>query len=71
MGFIHMILPHFLDGKAKIAVRAGHHCAQLVSKFLGVSATLRISFNIYNTMSDCDLLISTILEARDFFEGGF
>lgn len=61
----------FLDGKAKIAVRAGHHCAQLVSKFLGVSATLRISFNIYNTMSDCDLLISTILEARDFFEGGF
>lgn len=51
----------------QVSVRAGHHCAQLVSRFLGVNSTLRVSFHIYNTIDDCDVLISSIKAAKDFF----
>ena len=37
-----------------IAVRAGHHCAQLVMKHYGVSATARASFYLYSTTEDVD-----------------
>ncbi|MFH0767551.1 MAG: cysteine desulfurase [Bacillota bacterium] len=52
-----------------VSVRAGHHCAQLVSKFLGVSSTLRASFHIYNNRADCDTFIESIITAKNFFEG--
>lgn len=51
----------------QVSVRAGHHCAQLVSQFLGVKSTLRVSFHIYNDVNDCDVLISSIKAAIDFF----
>ncbi len=51
----------------QVSVRAGHHCAQLVSRFLGVNSTLRVSFHIYNDIQDCDVLISSIKAAKDFF----
>lgn len=55
-----------------ICMRAGHHCAQLVIKWLNVLATLRISFYLYNTLEDCDKFIETLKQARDFFkEMGF
>jgi cysteine desulfurase/selenocysteine lyase len=55
-----------------ICMRAGHHCAQLVIKWLNVLATLRISFYLYNTKEDCDKFIETLKQARDFFkEMGF
>jgi len=47
-----------------IAVRAGHHCAQLLMAELGVSATTRISFNIYNTVEDVDKLITGLKKVR-------
>lgn len=50
-----------------VCVRAGHHCAQLVTKFLNTTATLRVSFHIYNDIEDCDRLIKSIIKARDFF----
>ncbi|MFP4186932.1 MAG: aminotransferase class V-fold PLP-dependent enzyme [Acholeplasmataceae bacterium] len=50
-----------------IGVRAGHHCAQLVSRFLGVSSTIRASFHVYNDRRDCDALIEGVVKARDFF----
>jgi cysteine desulfurase/selenocysteine lyase len=53
----------------KVSVRAGHHCAQLVSQFLGVTSTLRASFHIYNDMHDADTFIESVKEARDFFLG--
>ena len=53
-----------------IAVRAGHHCAMPLHKSLGVSATLRISFNIYNDKSDIDKLITNIIKAIKFFKHG-
>lgn len=52
-----------------VSVRAGHHCAILVSKFLGVKSTLRVSFHVYNNINDCDGFISSIIEAKKFFEG--
>ena len=45
-----------LDNKG-IAVRAGHHCAQPLMDFLGVSATARASFALYNTREEVDALI--------------
>jgi cysteine desulfurase/selenocysteine lyase len=64
------IHPHdvatFLD-QYHVSVRAGHHCAQLVSQFLGVVSTLRASFHIYNTIEDCDRFIEAIKKAQAFF----
>ncbi|MGE0160885.1 MAG: cysteine desulfurase [Gemmatimonadales bacterium] len=40
-----------------IAIRAGHHCAQLVMKHFGISATARASFYLYNTEADVDRLV--------------
>jgi cysteine desulfurase/selenocysteine lyase len=39
-----------------VAIRAGHHCAQLVMRRLGVAATARASFGLYNTKADVDRL---------------
>ena len=50
-----------------VSVRAGHHCAQLVSRFLGVISTLRASFHIYNTKEDCDTFIESVKAAQAFF----
>lgn len=47
-----------------IAVRAGHHCAQPLMNHLGVSATARASFGIYNTSSDVDAFIEALHKAR-------
>lgn len=53
--------------KNNICVRAGHHCAQLILKWLGEESTLRASFYIYNDFSDCDKFVESVIEARDFF----
>ncbi len=64
------IHPHdlatYLDTKG-IAVRAGHHCAQPLMKKLGVLATARASFYIYNTNDDVDCLIDALISARRYF----
>jgi len=43
-----------------VAVRAGHHCAQLVMKHFGISATARASFYLYNTKDDVDRLVEAL-----------
>ena len=45
-----------------ICVRAGHHCAQPLHNYFGLSATVRVSFQIYNTISDADLVVWAIGE---------
>ncbi len=50
-----------------IAVRAGHHCAQLVMKHYGVPATTRASFYLYNTVEDVDRLIEGLGTVRSIF----
>ncbi len=58
----------YFDGD-NICMRAGHHCAQLVIKWLGVVATLRASFYLYNTYEECDKFVESCKLARDFFKG--
>ena len=50
-----------------IAVRAGHHCTQILHERLGVAASVRMSFGIYNEVSEIDHLFSTLDRARDIF----
>lgn len=55
-----------LDEKG-VAVRAGHHCAQPLMKALGVTATTRASFYVYNTSEDVDRLIEAVQHAQHVF----
>ena len=50
-----------------VAVRAGHHCAQPLIDHLGLPATARASFYIYNTFADCDKLVEAIKLTKAFF----
>ncbi|HFR3471746.1 TPA: cysteine desulfurase [Streptococcus suis] len=52
-----------------VAVRAGHHCAQPLFRYLQVPATVRASFYIYNTKADCDKLVEAIIKTKEFFNG--
>ena len=54
--------------KNGVCIRAGHHCAQLITRFLGQISTTRASFYMYNTMEDVDNLVNSVKEARDFFK---
>ncbi|SJZ41978.1 cysteine desulfurase / selenocysteine lyase [Pilibacter termitis] len=53
-----------------IAVRAGHHCAQVLMRELDVPATVRASFYFYNLEWEIDHLIETILKTKEFFAHG-
>jgi cysteine desulfurase/selenocysteine lyase len=50
-----------------VAVRAGHHCAQLVMRHFGVAATARASFYLYNTRDDVDRLCDALELVRGIF----
>ncbi len=54
-----------------IAVRAGHHCAQVLMKWLNVSATARASFYLYNTKDDIDKLVKGLVTAKEYFSDVF
>ena len=53
--------------RSGVAVRAGHHCAQPLMKHLGVTATCRASFGVYNTRDEVDALAEALIKAHDFF----
>lgn len=62
--------PHDLSqilGEEGIATRSGHHCCQPLMRRLGVSATARASFYLYNTEDEVDRLAGALAEARKFF----
>lgn len=54
-----------------IAVRAGHHCAQPLMKWLNVSATARASFYLYNTEEEVDKLVAGIIKTKEYFSNVF
>lgn len=54
-----------------IAVRAGHHCAQPLMKWLNVSATARASFYLYNTEEEIDRLVAGLVKTKEFFSDVF
>ena len=70
------IIPFILEGAAAqdvaslldvhgVCVRHGHHCTMPLHHWLGVPATIRASFGIYNTLTDVDALVSGIQSARE------
>ncbi|MCM3393569.1 cysteine desulfurase [Cytobacillus oceanisediminis] len=71
---INVVHPHdvatVLDAEG-IAVRAGHHCAQPLMKWLKVSATARASFYLYNTEEDIDKLVSGLVKTKEYFSDVF
>jgi cysteine desulfurase/selenocysteine lyase len=50
-----------------VCIRAGHHCAQPLMRRLGVPATARASFYLYNTHEDVDALVAAIVKAKEWF----
>jgi cysteine desulfurase / selenocysteine lyase len=67
------IHPHDLSeilDRHGVAVRAGHHCAQVLMQRLGVPATTRASFAVYNTPDEVDRLIRGLADARNIFGSG-
>ena len=59
-------LGQYLDSQG-IAVRTGHHCAWPLNRKMGIVASTRASLYLYNTIEDCDALISGIKDAQKFF----
>ena len=59
-------LAQLLDREG-ICVRAGHHCAQPLMRCLGVPATARASFYVYNTIEDVDRLVEALGRAKEVF----
>ena len=53
--------------KNGVCIRAGHHCAQLITRWLNQISTTRATFYCYNTMDDVKNLVDSVKEARDFF----
>jgi len=64
------IHPHDLAeicDRSGVCIRAGHHCAQPLMRELGVSATARASFHVYNDREDVDRLLESLGDARKVF----
>ena len=64
------IHPHDLAeicDREHVCIRAGHHCAQPLMREMGVPATARASFHVYNTYDDVDRLIAALQKAREVF----
>jgi cysteine desulfurase / selenocysteine lyase len=57
-----------LADREAVCVRAGHHCAQPLMRCLGVGATARASFHVYNAREDVDRLVHALGQAREVFE---
>lgn len=66
------IHPHDLAqilGEKDICIRAGEHCATPIHRKLGIFATARISFSIYNSEADVDMLINEMRKAANLLNG--
>ena len=53
-----------------IVVRAGHHCAMPLMEFYKVPAVVRVSLGIYNTKTEIDVLIKSLLKVKKLFHHG-
>tara|TARA_B110000438_G_C15807848_1_gene648260 strand:+ start:1763 stop:2983 length:1221 start_codon:yes stop_codon:yes gene_type:complete len=51
-----------------VAIRAGHHCCQILHQRLNLTATARVSFGIYNTKEDIDILCKAVENCRKIFD---
>ena len=55
--------------RSGVAIRAGHHCAQPLMARMGLTATARASFALYNRREDADALVSALENVREIFSG--
>lgn len=53
-----------------IAIRAGHHCAQPLMRYLNVTATLRASLSLYNTQAEVEQFLQSTQAIKEFFAHG-
>ena len=51
-----------------IAVRAGHHCCQILHKKMKIGSSLRVSFGVYNNKQDIDALCESIKKCKKIFK---
>ena len=51
----------------RVCIRAGHHCAQLITRHLGTIGTVRASFYLYNTEEDVQVFVEAVKDAKNFF----
>lgn len=58
----------FVLAKQNICVRVGHHCAMPIHECFGKTASVRVSFGVYNTLKDVELFLSALKKALSFFE---
>ena len=61
-------LAQILDTEG-VCIRAGHHCTQPLHRLLGVPATARASFYVYNTLAEVDSLVDGLARAEALFSG--
>ncbi|CAH9146796.1 unnamed protein product [Cuscuta epithymum] len=57
----------FIDQQHGVAIRSGHHCAQPLHRYLGISASARASLHFYNTKEDIDHFICALKDTVSFF----
>ncbi len=60
----------FLNSRG-IACRSGNHCAKILIDYLGVLATVRASFYVYNTKEDIDALVDAVAHGKEFLDAYF
>ena len=53
-----------------VAIRSGHHCAQVLMERLDVAATSRASFYVYNTKDEVDVLVGSLQKVAKVFKLG-
>jgi cysteine desulfurase/selenocysteine lyase len=58
---------HIIDREG-VAIRSGHHCAQVLMEKLNVAATNRASFYIYNTKEEVDILVNSLEKVAELFK---
>jgi cysteine desulfurase / selenocysteine lyase len=56
-----------LCDREAVCIRAGHHCAQPLMRSLGVNATARASFSVYNSRDEVDRLVEALVKGREVF----
>ncbi len=67
LGKIHAHDVSTIIDRAGVAIRAGHHCAEPLMDRMGVPATARASFGLYNTREDADILVEALETVQEIF----
>ncbi len=67
LGKIHAHDVSTIVDRAGVAIRAGHHCAEPLMDRMGVPATARASFGLYNTREDADILVEALETVQEIF----